>query len=97
MLILMRRLEESVVIDGNIEIQVIKIQGNQVHLGFNAPKNIKIFRKEISDKILQERKDIPTPTSTNTINACVNDCGRLSIANEPGEVCYVCYWREHNE
>jgi len=70
MLILMRRLEESIVIDGNIELKILKIQGNQVHLGLNAPKDIKIFRKEIFDKI---EKENPVPSKPKTSKEIFDD------------------------
>lgn len=57
MLILMRRCEESIIIDDNIEIKILKIQGNQVHLGINAPRDIKVNRKEIADKIKVENEE----------------------------------------
>lgn len=42
------RLDQSITI-GEIEIMVIKLQGFQVHFGFEAPKEIKIMRKELLD------------------------------------------------
>lgn len=57
MLILMRRTEESIIIDGHIEIKVLKIQGNQVHLGINAPRDVKVYREEVYLEILKEEKD----------------------------------------
>lgn len=54
MLILMRRKEEAIIIGGNILIKVLKIEGNQVHLGIEAPKEVTIYRSEI----LEEEEDI---------------------------------------
>ena len=51
MLILMRRQEESIIIGDNIKLKVLKIQGNQVHIGIEAPREIKVYRKEIYDQI----------------------------------------------
>ena len=47
MLVLTRKLEEIVVIGTNVEVQVLGIHGDQVRLGFSAPRNISIFRKEV--------------------------------------------------
>ncbi len=51
MLIIMRRKEEEIIIDDNIRIKVLKIEGNQVHLGIAAPKEIKIYRAELIEGI----------------------------------------------
>lgn len=48
MLVLSRRKEESIVIDGQIEIEVLKIKGNTVRLGIKAPRSVKILRGELS-------------------------------------------------
>lgn len=48
MLVLSRRMNETIVIDGQIEIEVLKIKGNTVRLGIKAPRNIKVLRGELS-------------------------------------------------
>ncbi|MCL4164498.1 UNVERIFIED_CONTAM: hypothetical protein GTU68_045024 [Idotea baltica] len=48
MLVLSRKKEEAIVIDGQIEIQVLKIKGNTVRLGIRAPQDVKILRGEVS-------------------------------------------------
>ena len=53
MLVLTRKIGDSIVIGDNVTIQVVKVKGNQVRLGINAPKETKIFRKEILDNIKQ--------------------------------------------
>lgn len=47
MLVLSRKLNESIIIDGDIRITVVSIRGNQVRLGFEAPERTKIFREEL--------------------------------------------------
>jgi len=47
MLVLSRKVNEKIVIDGGIVITVVKIEGGQVRLGIEAPKHIKVFREEI--------------------------------------------------
>ena len=49
MLVLSRKLDESVIIDGNIKITVVKIQGDKVRLGFEAPEAIRIDREEVHE------------------------------------------------
>ncbi|NQZ70027.1 MAG: carbon storage regulator CsrA [Lentisphaeria bacterium] len=56
MLILMRRCEESIMIGNNIEIKVLKIQGNQVHIGIQAPREITVYRHEIWQQLLDENR-----------------------------------------
>lgn len=54
MLILTRKADESIVIGNNIQIKVLKVQGNQVHIGIDAPKDISVYRQEIYDQIRKE-------------------------------------------
>ncbi len=54
MLVLARRLNESIIIGDDIEVVVIDIKGDQVKLGIRAPKRITVHRKEIYEEIQQE-------------------------------------------
>ncbi len=54
MLILSRKKDESIIIGDNIEIKIIEIQGDQVRLGIDAPRNITVHRKEIYYEIKEE-------------------------------------------
>ncbi len=56
MLALTRRVGESIMIGDQIEITVISIQGDQIKLGINAPRQIAIHRKEIYLQIQDENK-----------------------------------------
>lgn len=56
MLILSRKKDESIIIDKDIEIIVIGIEGDQVKLGINAPKEIQVHRKEVYLAIQEENK-----------------------------------------
>jgi carbon storage regulator len=47
MLVLGRRVGESIIIDENIEVVILGIEGSQVKVGINAPKDINIARKEL--------------------------------------------------
>ncbi len=56
MLILTRKLDESIMINNNIEVKVVKVQGNQVHLGIDAPRTVSIYREEIYKQIREENQ-----------------------------------------
>jgi carbon storage regulator len=47
MLVLSRRVGETVVIDDNIRVTVVSVQGNHVRLSFSAPPEVRIMRKEL--------------------------------------------------
>lgn len=51
MLVLSRKLKQSLVIGDNVEITIVEIRGDQVRLAISAPKTIPIYRKEIYDEI----------------------------------------------
>jgi len=53
-LILSRKVGETLVIGGNIEITVLGSKGNQVRLGINAPKEVSVHREEIQEKVSSE-------------------------------------------
>lgn len=57
MLLLTRKLDESVVLGDNIEVKVLGVRGDQVSLGFSAPLEINIYRKEIYEAILAANKE----------------------------------------
>lgn len=54
MLILTRKRGQSIVVDGDIEITLLHIQGDQVRLGITAPKRVAVHRKEILDQVRAE-------------------------------------------
>lgn len=47
MLVITRKLDESITIDDNIEISVLEISKDRVKIGINAPKQVKVFRTEL--------------------------------------------------
>ena len=56
MLVLTRRINESIVIDGNITVTLLGIEGDKVKLGIAAPRSISVFRKELQEGIQAQEK-----------------------------------------
>jgi len=51
MLILTRRVGETLVIGDNVKVTVLAVAGNQVRIGVKAPKEVSVHREEIYDRI----------------------------------------------
>ncbi len=54
MLILTRRVGETLMIGDDVSVTVLGVKGNQVRLGINAPRDVAVHREEIYDRINQE-------------------------------------------
>jgi len=63
MLILTRRVGETVMIGDNVTVTVLGVKGNQVRLGVNAPKDVAVHREEIYERIKREQDGGPVENS----------------------------------
>ena len=57
MLILTRRIRETIMIGDEITVTVLGVKGNQVRIGINAPKDVSVHREEIYEKIKRKPDD----------------------------------------
>lgn len=56
MLVLTRKIHQSIVIGDAVEVVVLEVRGEQVRLGIRAPKDVAVHRKEIYEQIVEENK-----------------------------------------
>jgi carbon storage regulator len=56
MLILSRKVNEKIMIGEDISVSIIEVRGDQVRIGVDAPKTVKVFRQEVFDAIKAENK-----------------------------------------
>ena len=57
MLILTRRVSETLMIGDDVSVTVLGVKGNQVRIGVNAPKDVSVHREEIYMRIQSEKDD----------------------------------------
>jgi carbon storage regulator len=67
MLILTRRVGETIVIGDDVIVTVLGIKGNQVRIGINAPKTVSVHREEIYQRIQQEKNTSAQPEETTPV------------------------------
>ena len=56
MLILNRKVGESIILGDNVEVKILEIQDGRVKIGVEAPKDISILRKEVYDEVIEENR-----------------------------------------
>jgi carbon storage regulator len=70
MLVLSRKVDESIVINDDITIIVVEIRGDKVRLGIEAPKEVPVHRREVFDAI--RRNDLPKTDPSPPLSADQN-------------------------
>lgn len=78
MLILSRKIDEKIKIGDDITITLIDVHGDQVKIGIEAPKNVKVFRQEIFDEIQIENKAAVVSTSKESNRIAIDAVSELS-------------------
>ena len=72
MLVLSRKTNESIVIDGKIYLDILRFEGDSVKVGVKAPKNVTVYRKEIYDEILESNRAAASGPTKKDIQAILN-------------------------
>ena len=73
MLILTRRVGETLMVGDEVTVTVLGVKGNQVRIGVNAPKDVAVHREEIYDRI-QREKDSVKPVNPAAENIFTDEC-----------------------
>lgn len=74
MLVLTRRPGESIIIGGDITVTVLEVRGDQIRIGIDAPRSVKVHREEVLREI----------TQTNTEAVATADRARRLLQQHPG-------------
>jgi carbon storage regulator len=69
MLVLTRKINEKIIIGDNVEIVLVDIGKDQVKIGINAPKNIKVHRWEVYEEIQRENREAAKVQSADALNS----------------------------
>ena len=64
MLVLTRKINESIVINDDVSVLVVEVRGDRVRLGIKAPKDVAVHRKEVYDAIRESIPDVPKKRAT---------------------------------
>ncbi|MCF7669971.1 MAG: carbon storage regulator CsrA [Verrucomicrobia bacterium] len=90
MLILSRKLNESIVIDGRIVVKVVRVDGDAVKLGIQAPADIPVHRREVYEEIQRANKEAlteerpPLPRLAKACDGAVDEArARMDLMKQP--------------
>lgn len=80
MLVLTRKKGESIVIQDQIELTILSVEGDTVKVGISAPKHVDIFRKEVYLSIQEANRESVAPPQSN-LNALIHSLRKESNNN----------------
>ena len=72
MLVLSRKANESIVIDGKIFLDILRLEGDSVKVGIKAPKHVTVLRKEIYDEIRESNRAAATGLAKKDLQLLLN-------------------------
>lgn len=76
MLALSRKLNQSIIVNDNIEITVLEIKGDQIKIGIDAPKSVPIYRKEIYTQIKDSNAEAMSTATPEVLSQLANFSGK---------------------
>jgi len=79
MLILSRRVGESITIGNDVVVKVVALSGNQIRLGITAPREVRVLREEIFNAMREENRTAAAPDS----NRKLEDVGKRLRSKTP--------------
>ena len=83
MLILTRRVGETVMIGNDVTVTVLGVNGNQVRIGVNAPRDVAVHREEIFERIKREEQDGSGTTSARPVAVRTSGNGHATDGMDP--------------
>lgn len=73
MLILNRKIGESIILGDDIELKILEVQDGKIKIGIEAPKDVTILRKEVYDEVIEEnKKSLEVEETENILNMLKN-------------------------
>lgn len=86
MLVLSRKVDQTIVIQHNITIKILEINGDRVKIGINAPRDVVILRQERQDEVRQENLRAVTAAgeAAPLLGAAADALARRQPGNSPG-------------
>lgn len=73
MLVLARKVGQSIVINDNVEVLIIEVRGDQVRLGIEAPRTIPVHRKELLEQIKAQNVNAASDSDPEVVAKALND------------------------
>lgn len=84
MLVLTRKIGQSIRVGDDILIKIVEIEGSQVKIGIDAPKGIAIFREELYEKLKESNIEAMNASKEIKLENLIYDAKKISI-NREGE------------